>query len=58
VLGKGDKERAMSPNWRPQLAGGGYAGQVVERMELPVTPGWVPKLTPTRKGDELFLSVT
>ena len=23
----------------------------------PVTPGWVPKLTPTRRGDELFLSV-
>jgi hypothetical protein len=25
--------------------------------ELPDTPGWMPKLTPTRKGDELFLSV-
>jgi hypothetical protein len=25
--------------------------------ELPRTPGWVPKLTPTRRGDELFLSV-
>ncbi|RDW62593.1 hypothetical protein BP5796_10895 [Coleophoma crateriformis] len=24
---------------------------------LPRTPGWVPKLTPTRRGDELFLSV-
>jgi hypothetical protein len=23
----------------------------------PVTPGWVPKLTPTRRGNELFLSV-
>lgn len=23
----------------------------------PVTPGWVPKLTPTRRGDKLFLSV-
>lgn len=28
-----------------------------ERTELPTTPGWVPKLTPTRRGDELFLSV-
>ncbi|KAK2625886.1 hypothetical protein QTJ16_005198 [Diplocarpon rosae] len=28
-----------------------------ERVELPITPGWVPKLTPTRRGDELFLSV-
>lgn len=25
--------------------------------ELPKTPGWVPRLTPTRRGDELFLSV-
>lgn len=57
VLEKSDKERAMSPNWRPQLAGEGTM-QVVERTDLPATPGWIPKLTPTRKGDELFLSVT
>ena len=25
--------------------------------DLPRTPGWVPRLTPTRRGDELFLSV-
>jgi len=25
--------------------------------KMPPTPGWVPKLTPTRRGDELFLSV-
>jgi hypothetical protein len=25
--------------------------------EMPATPGWVPRLTPTRRGDELFLSV-
>ena len=57
VLKKSDKDKAKSPTWRPQLAGGG-AAQVVERTDLPATPGWIPKLTPTRKGDELFLSVT
>jgi hypothetical protein len=25
--------------------------------ELPKTPGWVPKLTPTRRGNDMFLSV-
>jgi hypothetical protein len=25
--------------------------------ELPATPGWKPKLTPTRRGDDLFLNV-
>ncbi len=61
VLKEGDIERAKMPGWRPQLAGGGevfgYNGQVVERTDLPGTPGWVPRLTPTRRGDELFLSV-
>jgi hypothetical protein len=35
----------------------GGEGTEFEREELPDTPGWVPRLTPTRKGDELFLSV-
>ena len=35
----------------------GGEGTEFEREELPATPGWVPRLTPTRKGDELFLSV-
>lgn len=43
---------------RVQYAGeGDRAGREFERMDLPSTPGWVPKLTPTRRGDELFLSV-
>jgi hypothetical protein len=25
--------------------------------DLPSTPTWVPKLTPTRRGDDLFLNV-
>ena len=62
VLKEDDIERAKSPGWRPQLAGGGgvgtgNGGQVVERTDLPLTPRWIPKLTPTRRGDELFLSV-
>ncbi|KAG0652661.1 hypothetical protein D0Z07_0247 [Hyphodiscus hymeniophilus] len=56
VLKEGDIERAKSPGWRPQLAGG-EGVQTLERTDLPSTPGWIPKLTPTRRGDELFLSV-
>jgi hypothetical protein len=56
VLKERDIERAKSPTWRPQLAGGDGM-QVVERTDLPSTPGWIPKLTPTRRGGELFLSV-
>jgi len=37
--------------------GVGGEGAELEREALPDTPGWVPRLTPTRKGDELFLSV-
>lgn len=28
-----------------------------EPVELPGTPGWVPRLTPTRKGEDLYLRV-
>ncbi|KUJ18019.1 uncharacterized protein LY89DRAFT_732717 [Mollisia scopiformis] len=41
-----------------QFAGEGEGqGREFERMDLPATPGWLPRLTPTRRGDELFLSV-
>jgi hypothetical protein len=33
----------------------GRDGQGLE--QLPATPGWLPKLTPTRRGDDLFLNV-
>ncbi len=47
--GEGNGDVYLSP---------GRAGMLeFERTELPTTPGWVPKLTPTRRGDELFLSV-
>lgn len=36
----------MSPGGRPLGSGG-----------LPATPTWQPKLTPTRRGDDLFLNV-
>lgn len=70
VLKEGDIEAAKSPTWRPMLSNNNGAGlrddrgeerkRVLERMEpveLPGTPGWVPRLTPTRRGDELFISV-
>ncbi|KAL3422608.1 hypothetical protein PVAG01_06764 [Phlyctema vagabunda] len=50
VLKERDIAAAKSPDWKPQLA-------KFERTELPNTPGWIPRLTPTRRGDELFLSV-
>lgn len=73
VLGKEEREKAKEVGWKPVLAGrveaergygggqqsGGqlYAGYGSDGNELPRTPGWVPRLTPTRRGDELFLSV-
>ena len=59
VLGEDEIRVAKSEGWRPMVGsnererdGYGYG-----EGELPKTPGWVPKLTPTRRGDELFLSV-
>ncbi|PVH89192.1 hypothetical protein DL98DRAFT_565310 [Cadophora sp. DSE1049] len=71
VLKREEIELAKKEGWRPMLGreggeagvGGGNGGWLgpreyeFERTELPTTPGWVPKLTPTRRGDELFLSV-
>ena len=67
VLDQEEREAARDPGWRPQLAkfdGMGKEKRTVVRARdivredgLPRTPGWVPKLTPTRRGDELFLSV-
>jgi hypothetical protein len=66
VLGREEIEEAKKVGWRPILGSergedkGDYearTGQQFERTELPNTPGWVPKLTPTRRGEELFLSV-
>lgn len=63
------KNRAndQSSNLGPESEGGALSSKSV-RFDVeqnggggvtppPVTPGWVPKLTPTRRGDELFLSV-
>ena len=36
---------------------GGPEHDAMDAERPPVTPGWVPKLTPTRRGDEMFLSV-
>lgn len=65
VLKREEIELAKKEGWRPMLGREGGEngawlspkGYEFERTELPTTPGWVPKLTPTRRGDELFLSV-
>lgn len=41
---------SSSAKWRRE----GPPGQ---QQDLPSTPGWRPKLTPTRRGDDLFLNV-
>lgn len=57
VLRDEDIRRAKSSGWRPQLSTANVSGKDPGVGDLPKTPGWVPKLTPTRRGDELFLSV-
>ncbi|CAL3968515.1 unnamed protein product [Diplocarpon coronariae] len=66
LLNREERKDAKKAEWRPTLGreGGEEALSVqgegtyeFESVELPITPGWVPKLTPTRRGDELFLSV-
>lgn len=39
--------------------GGGKSGWIKEEPHgpVPITPGWVPELTPTRRGDDLYLDV-
>lgn len=66
VLNREEREEAKKEGWRPKAGrdgeeqNGPLSGRMLrefEQTELPVTPGWVPKLTPTRRGDDLFLSV-
>lgn len=53
--GRGAQDQSVGMGAAQQSAGL-YAGYGSD-SDLPRTPGWVPKLTPTRRGDELFLSV-
>lgn len=73
VLKKEEIELAKKSGWRPMLGSGsaspglsprrvdggsaGESGKRFEELEMPSTPNWMPRLTPTRRGDELFLSV-
>ncbi|EPE27267.1 hypothetical protein GLAREA_03182 [Glarea lozoyensis ATCC 20868] len=47
----------LSPDSRRVVGEGGVAFERADPIELPGTPGWVPKLTPTRKGEDLYLRV-
>ncbi|CAG8971911.1 hypothetical protein HYALB_00007827 [Hymenoscyphus albidus] len=73
VLKGEDVNAAKSPGWKtmlgssagmlsPQSAGFSRGRREFESVEgtaveLPGTPGWVPRLTPTRKGEDLYLRV-
>jgi hypothetical protein len=44
----GGSRHGTDPRWKPAQG---------EVLLLPQTPGWQPRLTPTRRGDDLFLNV-
>ncbi|KAI3322415.1 hypothetical protein HD806DRAFT_499966 [Xylariaceae sp. AK1471] len=57
-----DPNGKKSQQWRRQGGGGGLlspdmADLASPRGTLPQTPTWQPKLTPTRRGDDLYLNV-
>ncbi|KAJ4415683.1 hypothetical protein N0V85_002608 [Neurospora sp. IMI 360204] len=52
--GNNNNQRAM-PSQNPY--GGNTNERYVDLPPPPITPGWVPELTPTRRGDDLFLNV-
>ncbi|EOO04152.1 hypothetical protein UCRPA7_321 [Phaeoacremonium minimum UCRPA7] len=58
AMGEGNGKKAPPAKWKRQQ-GPGTPGFLVDdtHVPLPATPGWQPKLTPTRRGDDLFLSV-
>lgn len=49
-------QSARRVKWQRDREGPGFVGQDTADA-LPATPGWLPKLTPTRRGDDLFLNV-
>jgi hypothetical protein len=49
-------QSARRVKWQRDQQGPGVAGQDAG-IDLPATPGWLPKLTPTRRGEDLFLNV-
>jgi hypothetical protein len=56
LIHTGDRN-LLSPDSRRVVENGGVAFEKLDAVELPGTPGWVPKLTPTRKGEDLYLRV-
>ncbi|OIW28929.1 hypothetical protein CONLIGDRAFT_399892 [Coniochaeta ligniaria NRRL 30616] len=49
-------QSARRVKWQRDQEGPGFIGRETAAA-LPATPGWLPKLTPTRRGDDLFLNV-
>jgi hypothetical protein len=57
-----DPNGKKAQQWRRQGGGGGLlspdaADLASPKGTLPQTPTWQPKLTPTRRGDDLYLNV-
>jgi hypothetical protein len=57
--GGSDRDQYGTSTTMVQKSNGGLGNvdKKDEKLETPKTPGWIPRLTPTRRGDELFLSV-
>ncbi|KAK3328374.1 hypothetical protein B0T19DRAFT_189126 [Cercophora scortea] len=52
------RESIGPPNLTPGASENKTASDRYVDLEMPpITPGWVPELTPTRRGDDLFLNV-
>ncbi|KAH8893227.1 hypothetical protein GQ53DRAFT_106307 [Thozetella sp. PMI_491] len=49
--GSSGTPKKPQPKWMREQQEGDLGSQ------LPMTPGWLPRLTPTRRGDDLFLNV-
>jgi hypothetical protein len=49
-------QSARRVKWQRDQEAPGFIGQDTAAA-LPATPSWLPKLTPTRRGDDLFLNV-
>ncbi|KAL2257445.1 hypothetical protein VTK26DRAFT_169 [Humicola hyalothermophila] len=53
------KKKAARPGWAREVADSpsSACSAAAASPVVPITPGWVPELTPTRRGEDLYLDV-
>ena len=52
-----EREQQHQQQQQRQHAGGDEGGEGGYGPPVPITPGWLPELTPTRRGEDLYLNV-